>query len=89
VAARRREPAPRPTDADGFRAAWADLERLWHDTTARARELPAGTLHERAHGEWSFIETLRHLVFVTDAWASHALLGEASPYHPWAYRRLV
>lgn len=41
-----------------------------------AREL----LHERVDGAWSFIETLRHLVFATDAWVKRAMLGDASPY---------
>ncbi|MGI8900624.1 MAG: DinB family protein [Nocardioides sp.] len=39
-------------------------------------------LHQRAEGEWSFIETLRHLVFATDAWVKRALLGEPSPWDP-------
>ena len=30
----------------------------------RARALPEELLHERVDGEWSFIETLRHLLFV-------------------------
>jgi hypothetical protein len=44
--------------------------------------LPPARLHERVRDEWSFIETLRHLLFVSDAWASRALLGVAAPYHP-------
>jgi uncharacterized damage-inducible protein DinB len=79
---RRTDPGPRPTDADGFRDAWADLEVVWPQTIARATALPPDLLHERVKGEWSFIQTLRHLLFVTDAWASRALLGDASPYHP-------
>ena len=39
-------------------------------------------LHERVNGEWSFIETLRHLVFATDAWVRRAILGEPSPWDP-------
>ena len=39
-------------------------------------------LHERVEGEWSFIETLRHLVFATDAWVNRAILGQPSPWHP-------
>lgn len=70
------------TDADGYRDAWADLERLWPQTIARASQLPPALLHERVNGEWSFIQTLRHLLFVTDAWASRALLGVGAPYHP-------
>jgi hypothetical protein len=72
----------RPATADGFRDAWTALERLWSHTTARARALPETRLHERVDGEWSFIETLRHLVFATDAWVLRAVLGEPAPYHP-------
>ena len=39
-------------------------------------------LHERVDDEWSFIETLRHLVFATDAWVSRAILGQPSPWDP-------
>ena len=39
-------------------------------------------LHERVDDEWSFIETLRHLVFATDAWVSRAILGQPSPRDP-------
>lgn len=72
----------RPTDPDGFREAWALLERLWQETVDRARTFPPEMLHERVDGEWSFIETLRHLVFATDGWINRALLGDPSPWHP-------
>ena len=78
-------PLMRPTDADGFRTAWARLGELWAGTVERARALEErepGIVHERVDGEWSFVETLRHLVFVTDAWLTRALLGEPAPYHP-------
>jgi hypothetical protein len=81
----RRDPdraALRATDADGFREAWSVIERRWVPTVERARRLPEAVLHERVDGEWSFIETLRHLVFATDAWVRRALLGDPSPYHP-------
>lgn len=71
----------RPTDADGFREAWAVVEHAWAPTVERARRLAPELLHERVEGEWSFIETLRHLVFATDAWVSRAILGNPSPYH--------
>lgn len=35
----------RPGDSDGFREAWAILERLWEDTVARAKTFPAAALH--------------------------------------------
>jgi len=72
----------RPADADGYRQAWDILERLWQQTVARARELPPDLLHEQVNGEWSFIETLRHLVFATDAWVRRAILGQPSPWDP-------
>jgi DinB superfamily len=72
----------RPTDADGFREAWGILERLWQRTVERGRGMVSELLHERVEGEWSFIETLRHLVFATDAWVKRAILGEPSPWDP-------
>ena len=74
----------RPTDADGFRQAWEVVVRRWAGTVERARALPEHLLHERVDGEWSFIETLRHLVFATDAWVGRAVLGDPTPYHPLA-----
>jgi len=70
----------RPTDAEGFREAWDILERLWQRTVGRARGMAPELLNERVDGEWSFIETLRHLVFATDAWVKRAVLGEPSPW---------
>jgi hypothetical protein len=72
----------RPEHADGFREAWDIVERLWGETVARARALPPELLHERVDGEWSFIETLRHLVFATDAWVRRTVLGDPAPWHP-------
>jgi hypothetical protein len=78
----RGERPPRPADADGFRESWAGVERGWQETLMRAADLEPDLLHERVDGEWSFVETLRHLLFVTDAWAARALLGRDAPYHP-------
>jgi uncharacterized protein YjbI with pentapeptide repeats len=72
----------RPTDAAGFRDAWDVIERLWGETVRRAETLDPALLHERVDGEWSFIETLRHLVFATDAWVRRAMLGDPSPWDP-------
>jgi uncharacterized damage-inducible protein DinB len=70
----------RPGDADGYRDIWPQLEALWSSLVERARRLPEEKLHERVDGEWSFIETLRHVLFVHDAWLRRAVLGEESPY---------
>ena len=72
----------RPTNAAGYREAWDILEQLWQETVERARTLPPEALHERVDGEWSFIETLRHLVFATDAWVRRAILGNPAPWDP-------
>jgi hypothetical protein len=72
----------RPDDADGFREAWAILERLWENTVARARTFPEAELHRGVDGEWSFIQTLRHLSFATAAWVNRMILGNASPWNP-------
>jgi DinB superfamily/Pentapeptide repeats (8 copies) len=75
-------PKMRPADPAGFREAWDLLGRLWDQTVERARLLPPERLHESVGGEWSFIETLRHLVFATDAWVRRAILGDPSPWDP-------
>jgi hypothetical protein len=72
----------RPTNADGYREAWDLLERLWAETIDKAQALPPDALHVRVNGEWSFIETQRHLVFATDAWVRRAVLGDPSPWDP-------
>ncbi len=69
-------------DTDGFRAMWDTIERLWADAAGRAGRLPAAALTEQVNDEWSFAQTLRHLVFITDAWASRTVLDEPMPYHP-------
>jgi hypothetical protein len=72
----------RPADPAGFGAAWDILERLWSQTVERARRPPPELLHESVDGEWSFIETVRHLVFATDSWIRRAILGDPSPWDP-------
>jgi hypothetical protein len=68
--------------ADDLRAVWTEVERLWDGTLARASRLPEATLYERVSGEWSFVETLRHLAFAVDTWINAWLRGEASPFSP-------
>jgi hypothetical protein len=72
----------RPDDPAGFREAWEILQRLWAQTVEHARRLPPELLHESVDGEWSFTETLRHLVFATDAWVRRAILGDPAPWDP-------
>lgn len=71
----------RPTDADGFREAWDILERLWAGTVDRARMFTTEQLNESVDGEWSFMQTLRHLAYATDCWVNRVLLGDPIPFH--------
>lgn len=64
---------------------WDTIERVWSETVARARRLPEPARHEQVDDEWSFVETLRHLVFATDAWASRAVLDDPMPYDRLGY----
>src|SRR6185312_12932847 len=68
--------------ADDVRAMWETIERLWAEALERAGRLPAAALAEQVNEEWSFEQTLRHLIFITDAWASRTVLDEPMPYHP-------
>jgi DinB superfamily/Pentapeptide repeats (8 copies) len=70
----------RPSDPGGMRATWAALEEAWGTTLTRALALPEGRLHESVNGEWSFVQTLRHLVFAMDKWFTAPVLG--APFHP-------
>jgi uncharacterized protein YjbI with pentapeptide repeats len=72
----------RAGDPDGLRAAWAALERTWAATLERVAAMPAGTVDVSVGGEWSFAQTLRHLVFATDVWLRRAILEIEQPYHP-------
>jgi hypothetical protein len=71
-------------DPDGLRAAWAALERTWAATLDRVAAMPAGTVDVSVAGEWSFAQTLRHLVLATDMWLGGAILEREQPFHPLA-----
>ena len=72
----------RAADPDGLRAAWAALERTWPATLERAAAMPAGTVDVPVGGEWSFAQTMRHLVLATDMWLGRAILEIKQPFHP-------
>jgi DinB family protein/pentapeptide repeat protein len=72
----------RAKDPDGLRAAWTSLERTWEATLERAAAMPDGTVDVSVDGEWSFAETLRHLVLATDMWLRRAVLEVGQPFHP-------
>jgi DinB superfamily/Pentapeptide repeats (8 copies) len=72
----------RAKDPDGLRAAWAALERTWAATLELVAAMPAGTVDVSVGGEWSFAQTLRHLVMTTDTWLGRAILDTEQPFHP-------
>ncbi len=71
----------RVEDLDGLRAAWSRLEGAWTATLGRVATMPAGTADESVGGEWSFAQTLRHLVLATDMWLGKAILELDQPFH--------
>lgn len=67
----------------GLQEAWTIVDRAWDAAIERAAALPAGSVDVRVDGEWSFAETLRHLVHATDIWLGKAVLGLAeADFHP-------
>jgi hypothetical protein len=72
----------RATDPDALRAAWAMLQDTWAATIDRVATMPAGTVDVSVNGEWSFAQTLRHLILATDAWLGRAILEIERPFHP-------
>jgi hypothetical protein len=69
-------------DPEGLRSAWAALERTWAATVERVDALPDGAVDASVDGEWSFAQTLRHLVLATDMWLGRAILDKEQPFHP-------
>jgi uncharacterized damage-inducible protein DinB len=72
----------RAADPGSLRRAWARLQETWAATLARVAAMPAGTVDESVDGEWSFAQTLRHLVMATDTWLGRGVLELDQPYHP-------
>ncbi|RYB90955.1 DinB family protein [Nocardioides oleivorans] len=68
----------RSSSPSDLRAAASQLQGAWAATVSRLRALPAGSEHERVGGEWSAVETMRHLVFVHDSWFRRCCLGSTS-----------
>src|SRR3954471_7092013 len=63
-----------------LREAWRQLRKAWATTTERVRSMAEGSEHLGVDGEWSMVETLRHLVFVHDSWFRRCVLGLTQPF---------
>jgi hypothetical protein len=66
---------------EGLADAWARVEAAWGAAVSRAGSMPDGTVDASVAGEWSFAQTLRHLVAATDKWLGGAR-GVQQPSHP-------
>ena len=69
-----------PTQPDRMREGWHAFVAEWERTIERAQGLTEGERHASINGEWSFVETIRHLVFATDKWFTVPILGGS--FHP-------
>jgi hypothetical protein len=65
----------RPQEPSSMLATWDALEAEWSATITDARSRPDEHVHESVGGEWSFVDTIRHLVFAMDKWFTAPVLG--------------
>jgi DinB superfamily len=70
----------RSADPDELRHGFLLLRTDWAATLERLPGMPQGSEHQRVCGEWSTVETLRHLVFVHDSWFRRCCLGSTEPF---------
>ena len=69
----------RSDDLDELREGWRILQADWAATIERIRRTP-GIERRSVNGEYSPLETLRHLLFASDVWFRRGVLGEETPY---------
>lgn len=72
-------------DVPGLQRAWSKVREIAATTLDAARRLPPELLDESVDGEYSYLQTLRHLVFATDRWVTGPVLGEIDQFHPLGY----
>ena len=65
----------RASDPDGLRTAWPALEEAWTSTIAWAQALGEDKAQESVNEEFSFVQTVRHLVMAMDKWFTAPILG--------------
>ena len=70
----------RSSDPAELREAHRQLRADWAATVHRLRSMADGAEDQGVGGEWSVVETLRHLVFVHDSWFRRCCLGSTQPF---------
>ena len=76
------EPQRVPADPADAQQRAAALSQQLRTTTERAAKFGDDDLHRGVNGEWSTVQSLRHLVMVIDVWLSKTIAGEDDPFHP-------
>ncbi len=71
-----------PATPETMRDAVDVIEELWQATVRRASALPEEAAYRSVNDEWSLAQTLRHTIFVLDAWYGHAAALRPNPFHP-------
>lgn len=70
----------RPTELEQMRVGWQRFVDAWDAAIRRTSTLRDPQRHESVDGEWSFVDTLRHLVFATDKWFTVPVVSGS--FHP-------
>src|SRR5262249_59401986 len=70
----------RASEPEGLRSAWVALGEVWAPTIARAQALGEEKAQESVNEEFSFVQTVRHLVMAMDKWFTAPILGGS--FHP-------
>lgn len=70
----------RSDEPANLREGWLQLRRAWAATIERVRSMPEGSEDHGVDGEWSMVETMRHLIFVHDSWFRRCVLGLTEPF---------
>ena len=68
-------------DVPSMTAGMQALERMWTPTIEHAAALDPSLLDQAVGAGFSFLDTLRHLVFGFDAWVRRMALRQDHPYH--------
>jgi DinB superfamily/Pentapeptide repeats (8 copies) len=76
-------PLIRSADPNDLLNGLRELRAAWSTTLEGLGRMPHGSEDRRVGGEWSTVETLRHLVFVHDCWFSRCCLGSTGPLTPF------
>ena len=69
-----------PTEPERLREGCQTFFAAWSHAIDRARTFTEEQRHLSVAEEWSFVETIRHLVFATDKWLTVPTLGGS--FHP-------